>query len=60
MRHSIGSTLIANGVDPKTVSQLLGHRDVATTLRHYVHPDREQHRVAMAKLPWAGTSPGSH
>jgi integrase len=58
MRHSVGSTLIATGVDPKTVSQLLGHRDVATTLRHYVHPDQGQHRAAIAKLPWAGTSVG--
>jgi integrase len=52
LRHSFGSYLIREGVDVKTVSQLMGHKDVALTLRSYVHPDEAQHRAAVARLPW--------
>jgi len=36
-RHTHASLLIYAGVDPKTVSQRLGHEDVAFTLRTYAH-----------------------
>jgi integrase len=60
LRHSFGSGLIAEGVDVKTVSQLMGHKDVALTLRSYVHPDAAAHRAAVSKLPWSrsGASAG--
>jgi integrase len=54
LRHSVGSALVAAGVDVKTVSQILGHRDTRTTAMHYVHPNDQQRRSAIAKLPWGG------
>lgn len=36
-RHSAASILISNGVDVLSVSQMLGHSDVATTLNIYSH-----------------------
>jgi len=59
LRHSFGSSLIAAGVDVKSVAQLMGHADVALTLRHYIHPDATAHRAAVARLPWAGASASS-
>lgn len=56
LRHSVGTALIASGTDAKTVSEILGHRNVTTTLTHYVHPRPEDHRRAMRTLPWAAAS----
>ena len=36
LRHTFGTRAIENGVDPKTLSEIMGHKDVATTLRLYV------------------------
>ncbi len=36
LRHTYGSILIANGVDIKVVSQLLGHSDISTTYNIYI------------------------
>lgn len=52
LRHSFGTHLVAAGVDAKTVAQLMGHRDVTLTLKHYTHPDAAAHRAAVARLPW--------
>ena len=49
LRHTFASTLIENGVDAKTVSSLLGHSDVSTTLNVYVHPTQENKRNAVKK-----------
>lgn len=38
LRHTFATTLIENKIDPKTVSEILGHSDVSTTLDLYVHP----------------------
>jgi integrase len=56
LRHSVGTALIAGGADAKTVSEILGHRNVLTTLAHYVHPRPEDHRAAVARLPWSEVS----
>ena len=39
-----GSCFIGSGVDVRTVSERLGHADVATTLRVYAHamPGRDE------------------
>lgn len=50
LRHSFATRCIESGVDYKTVSSLLGHANISTTLNLYVHPDREQKRKAVAKL----------
>lgn len=44
LRHTHASWLIARGIDAKTVSERLGHADVATTLRIYSHvmPGRDR------------------
>jgi integrase len=52
LRHSFGTALIAAGVDAKTVAELLGHKDVSMTLRHYTHPDEASRRSAVERLPW--------
>jgi len=36
-RHSHASLLLSNGVDVKSVSERLGHKDVAETLNTYAH-----------------------
>ena len=37
MRHTAASLMISMGIPPKTVSERLGHSDVAFTLRTYTH-----------------------
>lgn len=42
MRHSFATRCIEFGCDYKTVSAILGHSNIATTLNLYVHPNMEQ------------------
>lgn len=44
LRHTHASWLLAHGADVKTVSERLGHADVATTLQIYAHvmPGRDE------------------
>ena len=37
LRHSLASWLVSNGVDVKTVSSMLRHSNVKTTLGIYTH-----------------------
>lgn len=37
LRHTTATLMFAQGVDVRTVADVLGHSDVATTLRTYVH-----------------------
>ncbi|MBS6418854.1 MAG: site-specific integrase [Olsenella uli] len=48
LRHTHATQLLAGGMDPKTVSERLGHADVATTLRYYGHvlPGRDGEAAA--------------
>lgn len=46
LRHTWGTLAIANGVDPKTVSELLGHASVNFTLDVYVGQVDEKRRQA--------------
>ena len=41
LRHTFATTLIENKIDVKTVSTILGHSDVSTTLNLYVHPSSQ-------------------
>ena len=53
LRHSFATRCIESKCDYKTVSVLLGHASISTTLNLYVHPDLEQKRRcvnAMGKL----------
>ena len=42
LRHSFATRCIESKCDYKTVSALLGHANISTTLDLYVHPDMEQ------------------
>ena len=44
LRHSFATRCIAHGADAKTLSEILGHANVKTTLQLYVHPTMEQKR----------------
>ncbi|WP_289292518.1 MULTISPECIES: site-specific integrase [Bacteroides] len=46
-RHTFASTLIENKMDIKTVSTILGHSDINTTLNIYVHPSEDAKRDAV-------------
>lgn len=37
LRHTTATLMLAEGIDVRTVADVLGHADVATTLRTYVH-----------------------
>jgi integrase len=37
LRHTTAAVMLAQGIDARTVADVLGHSDVATTLRTYVH-----------------------
>lgn len=50
LRHTFATRGIEAGVDVKSLSELLGHSDVTTTLRCYVHPSAEQKRRQMETL----------
>ena len=53
LRHSFATRCIESKCDYKTVSVLLGHSNISTTLNLYVHPNLEQKRKcieAMGKM----------
>ncbi len=60
LRHSFATRCIESNCDYKTVSVLLGHSNITTTLNLYVHPNMEQKKRCIAKmfksLPLKGTS----
>ena len=47
LRHTFATRLIEKGVDYKTVSELLGHANVTTTMNLYVHPSMDSKRKAV-------------
>lgn len=50
LRHSFATKCVELGFDAKTLSSILGHSSVSTTLQIYVHPSLEQKREQMNKL----------
>ena len=50
LRHSFATRCIEAGCDYKTVSVLLGHSNISTTLNLYVHPNMEQKKRCIAKM----------
>lgn len=46
LRHSFASIAITNGADVASVSEKIGHRDKATTLRMYTHANEESIKKA--------------
>lgn len=47
LRHSFATRCVEQGMDAKTLSELLGHANVRTTLQLYVHPGMEQKRAGI-------------
>jgi len=48
--YSFATRAIENGMDVKTLSEILGHEDVTTTLNLYVHSSEDTKRSEMNKL----------
>ncbi|MCJ7822124.1 MAG: tyrosine-type recombinase/integrase [Armatimonadetes bacterium] len=49
LRHTFATHLIRNGVDVRTVQELLGHADIQTTAR-YLHSDTRTKQLAVGRL----------
>lgn len=49
-RHSFATRCIESNCDYKTVSVILGHSDITTTLNLYVHPNMEQKKRCIDKV----------
>ncbi|MDY4112934.1 MAG: tyrosine-type recombinase/integrase [Roseburia sp.] len=54
LRHTYATRCIENRIDVKSVSEMLGHADVTTTLRLYVHPSLDSKRQAIQKISFLG------
>lgn len=50
LRHSFATRCIESNCDYKTVSVLLGHANITTTLNLYVHPNMEQNKRCISKM----------
>ncbi|MBQ3503956.1 MAG: site-specific integrase [Oscillospiraceae bacterium] len=50
LRHTFATRCIESGVDVKSLSEILGHADVSTTLNTYVHSSMEQKRRQLERL----------
>ena len=50
LRHSFATRCIEGKCDYKTVSVILGHSNISTTLNLYVHPNREQKKKCINQM----------
>ncbi|MBQ6198273.1 MAG: site-specific integrase [Bacteroidales bacterium] len=50
LRHSFATRCIDSRCDYKTVSSILGHASIATTMNLYVHPDLSQKRKCVERV----------
>ncbi len=50
LRHTYATRLVEAGCDYKTISELLGHADINTTFRTYVHSDIGKKRHFVEKV----------
>ena len=54
LRHAfITELIVRQGVDPQTASEMAGHSEAATTVRHYTHSDEAAKTVAAERLSQA-------
>lgn len=53
LRHTFATRCIESGMDAKTLSEILGHSDVRTTLNKYVHSSFELKKQGVDKLSLA-------
>lgn len=59
LRHTFATRCIELGCDVKTLSKILGHSNIATTMNRYVHPSIDLKRENIKKLEQAGLFPPS-
>lgn len=50
LRHGAGTFLLSLGVDHRTIQTILGHADVALTLRIYTHPNDDMRADALKRV----------
>lgn len=50
LRHTFATRCIDMGADAKSLSEILGHADIKTTLKLYVHPSMERKRHCIEQL----------
>lgn len=50
LRHGWATTAMGNGTNPRVISDVLGHANVAFTMMVYSHPNAEASRAAMAAV----------
>ena len=50
LRHTFSTNCVEDGMDVKSLSELLGHSNVQITLNRYVHPSMEVKRRYMDSL----------
>ena len=50
LRHTFATEAVKNGVDVKSLSEILGHSGVRITLERYVHPSFEQKKTEIEKF----------
>lgn len=53
LRHTFATRCIESGVDIKTLSEILGHSDVKTTLNKYVHSSFDLKQKSVDKLSFS-------
>lgn len=50
LRHNYASILIEHEADMKSVQELLGHKDISTTMNIYVHTNEQQKKRVVSKI----------
>lgn len=50
LRHTFATRCVELGFDAKTLSEILGHASISTTLSFYVHPSVQQKKLQMERL----------
>ena len=58
LRHTFATTALANGMDVKTLSAMIGHVSSQTTLDIYLHSTHEMQRLAAMKIDGKGDCEG--
>lgn len=49
LRHTFATSCVENGMDIRTLSEILGHSSVGITLQRYVHPSLDAKRKSLEK-----------